>query len=62
MLILVRYVLVLQVTVTLDKRDSSVSQMLKDLEWDTLETRRERNRLAMLYKIQNSLVVINKES
>ena len=23
------------------KRDSSVSQMLKDLEWDTLETRKE---------------------
>ena len=44
------------------KRDSSVSQMLKDLEWDTLETRRERNPLAMLYKIQNSLVGINKES
>ena len=44
------------------KRDSSVSQMLKDLEWDTLETRRERNRLTMLYKIQNSLVGINKES
>ena len=44
------------------KGDSSVSQMLKNPEWDILETRRERNRLAVLYKIQNSLVGINKKS
>ena len=37
------------------KWDSSVSRTLRDLDLDTLETRRERNRLAMLYKIHNSL-------
>ena len=43
------------------KRESSVTQMLIDLEWDQLEVRRERNRLSMMYKIQNGLVGIKKE-
>ncbi|XP_041466442.1 uncharacterized protein LOC121416970 [Lytechinus variegatus] len=42
-------------------RESSVSGMLKDLQLDTLESRREKNRLAMMYKIQNNNVDINKE-
>ncbi|XP_072039069.1 uncharacterized protein [Amphiura filiformis] len=44
------------------QRESSVTQMLEDLGWDTLAVRRERNRLAMFYKIQNELVGINKEA
>ena len=43
------------------QRESSVTQMLEDLGWDTLAVRRERNRLAMFYKIHNELVGINKE-
>ena len=38
------------------KRESSVSQMLLELEWDPLESRREKSRLAMMFKIQNDLV------
>ena len=37
---------------------SSVTSMLDHLEWDTLETRRTRNQLTMLYKISNDLVDI----
>ena len=37
---------------------SSVTQMLSDLKWETLETRRERNRLTMLFKIQRGMVGI----
>jgi hypothetical protein len=44
------------------KRESSVTQMLGNLEWDSLEARREKYRLAMLYKIQNGLVGIDKEN
>lgn len=32
--------------------------MLSDLEWETLETRRARNRLAMLYMIQKRIMGI----
>jgi len=32
--------------------------MLADLKWETLETRRERNRLTMLFKIQKGMVGI----
>ena len=40
------------------KQNSSVTQMLADLKWETLETRRERNRLTMLFKIQKGMVGI----
>ena len=35
------------------KRESSVTQMLVDLEREQLEVRRQRNHLSMIYKIQN---------
>jgi len=35
---------------------SSISAMLRDLEWPTLEQRRHLSRLTMLYKIYNHLV------
>ncbi len=37
---------------------SSVTDMLKQLEWDKLEQRRAKARLTMFYKIQHSLVAI----
>jgi hypothetical protein len=38
---------------------SSVTSMLDHLQWDTLEQRRERIQLTMLYKISNNLVDIS---
>ena len=38
---------------------SSVTEMLQELNWDTLELRRKRSRLKMLYKMHNSLVDVN---
>jgi hypothetical protein len=34
--------------------------MLGDLEWDTLEIRRKKIRLTMMYKIINNLIDISK--
>ncbi|XP_071177948.1 uncharacterized protein [Mytilus edulis] len=39
-----------------------VTTMLKDLKWDTLQTRRRDNRLCVLYRIQNELIDINKNT
>ena len=33
------------------RNTSSISEMLKDLQWDTMEERRKRNRQSMFYKI-----------
>jgi len=41
-------------------QQSSVTKMLAELEWDTLQTRRSNSRLHMMYKITNDLVGINK--
>ena len=30
--------------------------MLKELEWDTLELRRKKNRLALMYKLSHNLM------
>ena len=38
--------------------DSSVSQMLKDLDLSSLENRRKMNKLTLLYKIRNNLLCI----
>ncbi|XP_072051476.1 uncharacterized protein [Amphiura filiformis] len=38
---------------------SSVTAMLKDLQWPTLESRRTQSRLAMMYRIRYNLVDIN---
>ena len=40
---------------------SSVTDMLHDLEWRSLEQRRADSRLCMLYKIRNNLVAINED-
>ena len=36
--------------------------MLKELNWETLAERREKNQLTMMYKIQSDIVDIRKES
>jgi len=40
------------------KRTSSVTTMLQKLQWDSLEQRRARSRVLMLYRIRNGLVAI----
>ena len=42
--------------------DSSVTQMLKDLEWTSLQDRRMHHKLTLLYKITNELVAIPAET
>ena len=42
-------------------RESSVTTMLKDLQWDELSNRRRTSRLAMMYKIIHGLVAIPSE-
>ena len=39
-------------------RESSVTSMLDHLEWETLESRRTKNQLTMLFKIIHGLVDI----
>ena len=41
-------------------RESSFTDMLNTLEWDTLEERKKKARMTVLYKIQNQLRGINK--
>jgi ribonuclease P/MRP protein subunit RPP40 len=41
------------------RRRSSVTAMINDLGWDSLETRRTHQQLAMFYKIRNGLVNIS---
>ena len=43
------------------RQKSSVTNMIKELGWDSLETRRQKARLTMMFKIANDLVGINKE-
>ncbi|CAB4025778.1 Hypothetical predicted protein, partial [Paramuricea clavata] len=43
-------------------RTASVSAMLKELDWDTLETRRKRTRLCMMYKLSRGLLNLNTEN
>ena len=43
------------------RNTSSVTSMLGDLEWDTLETRRKKTELTMMYKIINNLIAIRAE-
>ena len=40
----------------------SVTDMLKDLNWESLESRRTQNKLCMMYKTQNGLVDIPAET
>ena len=41
--------------------NSSVTNMLNELDWPLLKTRRKHSRLCMLYKINNNLVAIDKD-
>ena len=41
---------------------ASVTDMLKELNWDTLETRRKKARLTLMYKLSHTLISINMES
>ena len=40
---------------------SSVTDMLTDLEWETLESRRTKQQLTIVYKIVNNLIDIHPE-
>ena len=42
-------------------RTASIIDMLRELEWDTLEMRRKKNRLTPTYKLSHSLVDIKTE-
>ena len=42
-------------------KTASVTTMLSDLKWDTLETRRKKNRLNLMYKLSHNLVDIDIE-
>ena len=42
-------------------KTASVTHMLSDLNWDTLGTRRKKNRLTLMYKLSHNLVDINTE-
>ena len=42
-------------------KTASVTDMLFDLKWDTLETRRKKKRLTLMYKLSHNLVDINTE-
>ncbi len=41
------------------RKKSSITDMLNELGWPSLEERREKHRLIMLYKIRNGLVAVN---
>ena len=40
------------------RTEGTVTQILQDLQWPSLEQRRKNNRLAILYKIQNEQIAI----
>ena len=42
--------------------DFSISSLLSDLEWDTLEVRRNRAKLGMAYKILNGQVILSPDT
>ena len=42
-------------------KTANVTDMLSDLNWDTLQTRRKKNRLTLMYKLSHNLVDINTE-
>ena len=42
-------------------KTASVTDMLSDIKWDTLQTRRKKNRLTLIYKLSYNLVDTNTE-
>ena len=43
-------------------KTASVTDMLSDLKWDALETRRKKNSLTLMHKLSHNLVDINTEN
>ena len=43
------------------RQRSSVTKMLTELDWETLEERRMKDRMIMTYKVRNDLVGIDAE-
>jgi hypothetical protein len=41
---------------------SSVSSMIEQIEWTTLEERRKHSRLLMMYKLKNNIVRVDASS
>ena len=44
------------------ERYASVTEMLKELQWDSLEERRRRQQLVMFYKIHHNQLEVNKDA
>ena len=44
------------------ERTASVTAMLNDLKWETMETRRNNQRLAMVYRMQHDMVAMSPAS
>ena len=44
----------------IDHSHGCMTEMMSDLQWESLESRRQSNRLCMLYRINNNLVEINR--
>jgi hypothetical protein len=42
-----------------DRTPGCVTKMVESLKWEKLEERRKSNRLCMLYKIKNGLIIEN---
>ena len=42
-------------------RFASVSDMISELKWETLEERRSKQRLVMFYKVHHGLVAVDKD-
>ena len=40
------------------REPGTVTQLLKDLQWDTLQTRRNIKRLSIIYKMEHNLIDI----
>ena len=43
------------------RHSSSVTAMIKDLEWDSLASRCKRARLCTMYKITDNIIHVNKD-
>ena len=43
-------------------RESSLTELIENLEWDALQLRRKQARLSPIYKLSNNLIDINLEN
>ena len=44
------------------RRESSVTELIETLGWDSLQLRRKQARLCLMYKLSNNLIDINLEN